>query len=194
MFSQLVFDSASSVQRKIEREENRLWVAVDPHCSLSDVLKRLTKKELDIIRKNLDIKNISMLNKAELIDALAESIPDYYRAILYSLDQGRYDYLRLMAEYSGIIPDMGISLDNIYALMYKAIAFPGTYDGKKILYAPREFIDAFNRINGDELRNAVKRNTEWIQLTKGMLYYYGVMSMIPLYNMLSKITQTDIQL
>ncbi|HZK02295.1 MAG TPA: SEC-C metal-binding domain-containing protein, partial [Anaerovoracaceae bacterium] len=96
------------------------------------------------------------------------------------------------AEYSGIIPDMGISSDNIYALMYKAIAFPGTYDGKKILYAPKEFIDSFNRINDDELRNVVKRNTEWIQLTKGMLYYYGVMSMIPLYNMLCKITQTDI--
>lgn len=48
------------------------------------------------------------------------------------------------------------------------------HGNQKILFMPLELLDIFKEIDGKELETIVRRNTEWIKLTHGLLYYYGV--------------------
>ncbi len=165
---------AFSQQQKVNREK-RLWKKVNVPCSLFDAINGLSKDEMDRIRKSFDFKNLSSLKKAELALALVRLIPLNFEKVIYTLDQSRYDFVKLIIKNSGVIPDKGISVSNAEALMGFSIIFPGLYDYKKVLFMPTELINIFSQIDGIELENIVQRNTEWIRLTHGLLYYYGVM-------------------
>ncbi|MGE5631886.1 MAG: SEC-C metal-binding domain-containing protein [Caulobacteraceae bacterium] len=169
-------ESAKAYSRQLqENREKRLWKKVDIPCSLYDAINGLTKAEMDTIRKNYDLKNLSALKKADLAAELARLIPLKFKKIIYTLDQSRYDFIKIIIKNSGVIPDIGISVTNAEAFMGFSIIFPGLYEDQKVLFMPDELINIFSQIDGSELENIVQRNTEWIRLTHGLLYYYGVM-------------------
>lgn len=56
---------------------------------------------------------------------------------------------------------------------------------------PPELISAFQEIDGHELEKAARRNTEWIRLTQGLLYYYGVISTRMILEKIKELTETD---
>ena len=162
-------------QQLQENREKQLWKKVDIPCSLYDAIKDLKKSEMDTIRKNYDFKNLSSLRKAELASELAKLIPLNFKKVIYSLDQGRYDLVKVIIKNAGVVPDMGISVSNAEAFMESSIIFPGSYADQKILFMPIELMNIFSCIDSSELEKIVQRNTEWICLTHGLLYYYGVM-------------------
>ncbi|AFQ44332.1 YecA family protein [Desulfosporosinus meridiei] len=162
-------------QQLQENREKRLWKKVDVPCSLYEAINGLTKAEMDTIRKNYDLRNLSSLRKAELAAELAKLIPLKFKKIIFTLDQSRYDFIKIIIKNSGVIPDMGISVSNAEAFMGLSIIFPGLYDDQKVLFMPTELINIFSQIDSSELQNIVQRNTEWIRLTHGLLHYYGVM-------------------
>lgn len=55
------------------------------------------------------------------------------------------------------------------------LLFPGIRGDQRFFYMPKEIKQAFVELDGPTLRQRVRKNTEWIQLTKGLLYYYGVL-------------------
>lgn len=162
-------------QRLQENREKRLWKEVNIPCSLHEVINRLTKDEMDKIRKNYDFTNLSALKKPELAAELARLIPLKFKNAIYALDQGRYDFVKTIIRNSGVIPDTGISVSNVEAFMKYSMVFPGNYKDEKVLFIPNELINIFTQTDGGELESIVRRNTEWIRLTHGLLYYYGVM-------------------
>lgn len=169
-------ESAKAFSQQLQdNREKRLWKNVNIPCSLYDAINGLTKDEMDRIRKNYDFKNLSSLKKAELASELARLIPSKYKKVIYTLDQSRYDFIKIIIRNSGVIPDMGICVSNAEAFIGFSIIFPGMYDDEKVLFIPTELINIFSQIDGIELENIVQRNTEWIRLTHGLLYYYGVM-------------------
>lgn len=179
-------------QRLQENREKRLWKKVNIPCSLYEAINGLTKDEMNSIRKNYDFKNLSSLKKAELAAELARLVPLKFKKVIYTLDQGRYDFIKIILKNSGVIPDVGISVENAEALMGFSIIFPGLYDDQKVLFMPGELIDIFSQTDGSELETIVHRNTEWIRLTHGLLYYYGVMSPWPLKLKMEKLTGQQI--
>lgn len=162
-------------QQLEENREKRLWKMVDIPCSLYHAINGLTKAEMDTIRKNYEFKNLSALKKADLAVQLARLIPSKFKEIIYTLDQSRYDFVKMVIKNSGVLPDVGIKVENAEAFLGYSVVFPGVFEDEKVLFIPDELINIFSRIDVSELENIVKRNTEWIQLTHGMLYYYGVM-------------------
>ncbi len=162
-------------QRLQENREKRLWKEVNIPCSLHKALIGLTKDEMDKIRKNYDFKNLSTLKKPELAAELARLIPLKIKNAFYALDQERYNFIKTIIKNSGVIPDMGISVSNIEALMKYSMVFLGVSEDERVLFIPNELINIFTQTDGSELENIVRRNTEWISLTHGLLYYYGVM-------------------
>jgi len=162
-------------QRLEESREKRLWKEVNIPCSLHEALNGLTKDEMDKIRKNYDFKNLSALKKPALAAELARLIPLKFKRVIYTLDQGRYDFIKMILKNSGVVPGIGISVPNAEAFMRYSMVFPGIYENKKVLYIPTELMGIFTQADDNELERVVRRNTEWIRLTHGMLYYYGVM-------------------
>lgn len=54
---------------------------------------------------------------------------------------------------------------------------------------PAELIDIFHEMDKDELEKIIRRNTEWIYLTRGMLYYYGVLKISTLTEKIEELTK-----
>lgn len=169
-------ENAKTFSQQLQKKrEKRLWKKVDIPCSLFDAINGLTKAEMDTIRKNYDFRNLNSLKKTELASELAKLVPLKFKKVIYTLDQSRYNFIKVIIKNWGVIPDVGISVSSAEAFMEFSIIFPGLYDDQKILFMPNELINIFSQIDNNELENIVQRNTEWIRLTHGLLYYYGVM-------------------
>lgn len=171
-------DGAKNFTRKLqENREKQLWRKVNIPCTLSDAVNGLTKFDMDRIRKNLALKNLSSLKKDGLAAELARLIPGKFKQVLFLLDQGRYGLIKEIVKRGGVVY-AGMTIAGIEPLMGYGLVFPGIYEDQKVIFMPQELVDAFMQVDGIELENAVSRNTEWILLTQGMLYYYGVMEVL----------------
>jgi hypothetical protein len=175
------------------RREKELWKQIDTPCRLIDVLSLLKKNELDSIRKRLDLKGLSSLNKGALASELERLIPANFKKILHMLDQERYDLIRKIVSNSRYsISNSRFTISKVESLMEWGIIFPGVDQDQKFLTMPSELMDLFTKMDGPELKNIIRRNTEWIHLTHGMLYYYGVMDTSLVLDKMSQLTQQEV--
>ncbi len=182
-------ESAKSFSRRMEENrEKRLWKDVTIPCTLSVAINRLSNDEMHKIRKNLNLKRLSALKKADLASELVRKIPDKFKQIMYILDQGRYSLIKKIAQNSGVIKDRGISVSAAESLLGYSIVFPGMHNNQKVLFMPSELVQLFMQIDGPDLEKRVKRNKEWILLTQGMLYYYGVMAEVLIIKRIEQLT------
>lgn len=176
---------------RAEQERKRiakLWAEISVPCRLADVLNRLAKNEMDEIRKNLGLKNLSGLRKQELAGELVKLIPEQAGKAFLLFDKERYRLAKRILKNGGFVYESSLALDKVEYLRGRGIIFPGSVDGKKILTMPLEILEVFREIDTPELKKVVHRNTEWIRLTHGMLYYYGVMNLTRLEDMIEKFT------
>jgi hypothetical protein len=168
-------NAKNDTQKLRDRREKQLWKTVELPCSLNATLNRLTKDELDQIRRNYQFKGLSTLKKAELASELARLISLTFQNITDILDQGRYELIQTIVKHSGMTASRGLSDSTIEVFMNYSILFPGIYEDKRVMFMPDELVHRFEQRNGSELKKIVQRNTEWIQLAHGLLHYFGVM-------------------
>ncbi|WML58800.1 SEC-C metal-binding domain-containing protein [Neobacillus sp. PS2-9] len=187
-------DRAKDHSRQLEmRREKELWKEIDTPCRHIDLLSLLKKHELDSIRKRLDLKGLSTLNKGALASELERLIPIHFEKILHKLDQERYDLIHEIVKNSKYtIKNNEISISKVETLMEWGIIFPGIEQGQRFLTMPAELVELFSKIDGPELKNIICRNTEWIGLTHGMLYYYGVMETFLILQKVRQYTQQKV--
>lgn len=171
----------------------KYWAEIKVPFTLDEALREYTKYELDTIRKTLKIKNASSLKKAELIALLTERIPEYLEQIAFQLDVERFKLLISIANNNGQIIAPNLEDDQINYFRKNGLIYTGTFKGKKILAAPNELIEQIaSWKNNMKIRATVKRNTEWIKLTRGLLYYYGTLSRSQLVKMIEEYTKETI--
>ena len=173
------------VQRLLEgmmtREEERrkkaeveLWKRAGAPCLFFEALSRLTRHELDEIRKTSGIPGMSALKKADLAKELSEFIPMIVRTLLYRWDEERYEVLGRVLSHGGIIPYEQMTPKEIGTLSRYGLLFHGIHEGKKVLFIPEDLAHCLRAIEGEELSEILMRNSEWVLLTQGLLYYIGV--------------------
>lgn len=147
-----MYEILSELRRK---EEAKAWTEIDFPISLKEALERLTKVELDEIRKTYDFKGISSLNKADLIDKLVDLIPKHISRTLKWLDEERYSLIEKIIHNKGLLKVDGFDIKKIRFYKRSALVFTGSLDGKKVLFIPGEIIDA--------IKEAMDNNTRrWI--------------------------------
>lgn len=179
-------------QKWQERREQRFWRQINFPMTLAEAVNTLTKSEMDKIRKKLDLKNLSALKKADLAAELVKWIPVKFKQIVRTLDQGEYGLLKLIADNGGAIFDIDMSVSKLEVLLGYSLVFPGIHDNRKVLYMPAELLNIFIQYDHSELEKIVRRNTEWILLTRGMLYYYGVADTWVIKDRVQKLTGSEI--
>ena len=172
---------------RVRREEQR-FKQVEGYCSLYDALMRLTKDDLNTIRKNYGLKNLSSLNKAELAKSLAGLIPRMIPPVLETMDQAVYALLQAVVIASGSSANLDISADWVDFFQGCGILFPGKSAGKKVGFMPVELVELMPATNMEKLQGLLERNTEWIRLANGLLYYYGVLELATLLGNISRLT------
>lgn len=172
-----------------EKREEKFWKDMEIPFTLHDGLNKYTKNELDDIRKHLEIKNASSLKKAELIALLAETIPAIMKQTCLQWDKDRFHLLGKIARNGGVLPAPDLQVSQIEFLRSSGIVHTGCSKGKKILALPEELIEPVLLLeNSTEVEAVVSKNTEWIKLTLGLLYYYGTLHFPQLKQMLQTYT------
>ena len=170
------------------QKEEKLWRPINIDCGLTEVLGSLTKDDLTKIRTNLQIKNISNLKKQQLIEHLVVGIPAMLPTLIAVIfDEERFDWFKKIAKNGGYLYSSKMPLDMVLYFRERGLLFTGVYQNKKVIVMPPEILAAFEELDEGDLANYVKRNTEWICFTHGLLYYYGVLSFIQLKVMLEEV-------
>lgn len=166
--------AAKRANRQAEKEEGKRWAAIEPTISLTDALARLSKQELNAIRIKWNVTGASSLNKKDLADKLAESMPERLPELLKLFDEERYQIAKTAADRGDSLP----AIDDPYRVQYLTecgLLFPGTVGDKRVLVMPREVKVFLREMDSSALRTAVRDNTKLLRFVQGLLAYYGVL-------------------
>lgn len=143
---------------------------------LEELLSKLTVGQLKNIRRNLNlkIKNMSSLRKKELVEALAESIPQTVNDRAQLMDVDQYSAVITLMTRSGMIELDQLEMEDVFYLGSIGYAHPVNKDDKQILVMPKEIIDQFYKINPSQLKVVINKNQKITNILFGMMRYYGV--------------------
>lgn len=169
-----------------QKDDAKRWKPIEGQISLKDSLDRLAKYDLDTIRKQLDIKNVSSLKKAALIEVLEEQISTQLAEICRVLDKERYSLLRKVAKKGGYVVAPDFEPKQFRFFQDYGILFTGTYHNEKVVVMPKELVERLSVLEETNLQAMIDRNTEWIKLTQGALYYYGSLTQTQLIEIVEK--------
>lgn len=188
MMVNLIEGMRADRERWANKRESELWRGMSAPFNLRVFLERLTKDELINIRKNLNLKGISSLNKKQLTDVLEEELVGSLEQIISSLDSNQYKDVNRIINNNGIAQ---LKLANEAVEFYRelGIIFPCTVDGKRVLVMPNELVAKFNNLDKNIILSKTKRNTQWVRITQGLLFYYGTLRFSQLIDMVGKYTE-----
>lgn len=182
-------------QMKMEVEEyqdKKLWKEITLPQTYEELLQALSKDELQEISRHYGFKNISSLKKKDLVKYLVKELPCQINRELSLMDEHRYLFLKQFVSENDKVFQAVEADDHDNKLAYywrkTGIIFSGSVDGQKILFMPSELQDVFQDFDHEALQSKLKQNTEWLLLTYGMLYYYGVMGHMKILSKLEELT------
>lgn len=175
-----------------KRRERKLWQEVNVPPRLPEVVDGLTKDDMTQIRQMLGLKNLSSLKKQELANELVKLIPLECRKVFMLFDEERYHLARQILENGGFTREINITAKKIEHLRESGIIFTGSKNGNKVLTMPLEVLEVFEEMDGPVFQKLIRRNTEWIRLAQGLLYYYGVLGYNQLRGLLEKHINEDV--
>jgi len=163
-----------------------------PQQNLEDYLSTLTKKELTEIRQYWQFGGISQLNKAELIEALAERIKAQLKDWLkYQLPRN-IDFLEMVIEKQKTVKRVKVTfkevlpqaLNNFY---YRGILDLNDNEEETTVRIPADLVPQIEEIITDsEFKEQLKKNKEIITFVSGLLVYYGTLSVSEIYDFYEK--------
>ncbi|WP_054026589.1 YecA family protein [Bacillus sp. FJAT-28004] len=161
---------------KQDKAMEKFWPLLTYPLSYADALSTLSKQQLTKIRTNLDISNLSSLNKQGLVEKLSEMIPGNLEMATRYFDHNRLKLVQKIVKNEGIWDKPLLELQQYEYFRERGILFPGTVDGKQVVMMPVELLESIK--SGELLKehSNLNRNTEWIRLTQGLLYYYGTLT------------------
>ncbi|NWQ44002.1 SEC-C domain-containing protein [Bacillus sp. EB106-08-02-XG196] len=190
------FNGLKNLQREQEEKQyQKHWGQRKFPFTLLEGLGSYTKADLDDIRKKLVLKNASSLKKSELIALLVERIPENIENLFSLWDIERFKILTNIASNGGQIIVPNLEANQIEYFRDSGLVYTGTFEGNKMIAVPNEIIDPILDLqNNLKIRETVARNTEWIRLTNGLLYYYGTLSVTKLLEMLESYTKAKINI
>lgn len=172
------------------RKAKKLWQSISLPITFSEILERLTKDELTRICRHYELKNLSALKKQDLIAELVKILPEKVQDEMISLDENRYIFLRnfIKNNIPTVINAEKLDIEEAEYWQTTGLIFSGSWKDTKILLMPEEIFKAFKSLDQKMLQKIIQRNTEWISLTQGMLYYYGVLSLHQILNQIENLT------
>ena len=156
------------------KKAEKIWKDYEKDDSLEYHLNRMTKEELIKIGNNYGVRGLTSLKKADLEIRVKEIILNKYGYILDLLDEDAYVYLKDVIDKDGNKEYKGSDLINANYFRDRGIMFTGVNKGKLYVIMPKEILNILKDKLNEELEKSSKINSEVIDLTAGLIYFYGV--------------------
>lgn len=144
--------------------------------SLEIVLLKHTKTELLDICRVLEIKGVSNLKKADLIDLMRKRLPEAVAEKMQYWDQPIYDLVKKVST-TPAIHRLETEIDD-FAEDYVLDEFIGFIADDPVgdyLIIPQEIQELFLAVDSLKYEETIKLNTLVARLSKGVLHYYGLL-------------------
>lgn len=181
-----------STEQAREKKQEKMFQKISFPLTLQKGLSRYTKNQLTKIRRFYDIRGVSNYKKGELQTLLEKKIPLYLESFLQTLDEERFGFLKKIVKNDGMVPCPQLEDHQLDYWLQTGLMFTGEYEGKRVLVIPNEILLRFSEFpESSHLLGIIKRNTEWIKLTQGLLYYYGTLTSSKLMDFLENTYLTD---
>jgi len=151
--------------------------------TLKQCLQMLNKEDVYEVSKWLGMTGVSSYTKARLIQALEHHVLQIFPHMLTYMSSEQFHIIKKAASNDGRI-DLPVSTYLIHGKrmitqwIQKMLLFP-TYDSTMEMIGfklPKELVEIVNEVNEKEYISYIKRNTECIDIVRGLIYYYGVSS------------------
>lgn len=182
-------------QKANQRMEKKFWSRIPIRFSLKESLEHLSKEDLHTIRKRYDIKNASSLNKTDLVARFIDEIPPSIEHILLTWDIDRYNLIKQIVQQGGQMKAPQLEFMQLNYFRTTGFLLTGTQDGEKVLALPSDILEPLSTLFlKKDLKAIMKRNTTWIRLTQGLLFYYGILPLETLIKMIESYTKEDLNL
>ncbi len=195
MLRQALERARQDTKKQEEKREQKYWSEIKVPFHLDEALSPFAKYELDDIRRYLEIKKASSLKKADLIALFQQEIPGLLKNVCSQWDLERFSLLVKIARNGGYLHAPELENDQIMYFRKTGMLFTGSINGKRVVAIPDELIEEILNLEKDlHFRGIIKRNTEWIKLTHGLLYYYGTLTVTELSQMIEKYINEPLRL
>jgi len=148
---------------------------------LHEALSELSKDALTIIRKNASVKNVSKLNREQLVTALIEQLPSSLALelpeIFKLLDDERIALLEQVTSKHGyVLVGEGWTDSMTHYWQELGLLFKASHEGQDVMAMPSELIETVKSALAVLDRKIINLNTMYLTVVKGMVYYYGALT------------------
>ena len=154
-------------------------------------LSQLTKKDLDAIRRWMDLEGISKLTKQPLIDRLVEEQTTAINRFILTMDNERLQWLKKLVAGDAIHLDH-FTAHKLAFFTYTGLTFAVKDKEKYVLVMPDDVRNQFDAYDQTEWQIQADINDAVIRLTQGLLYYYGYMPKSTVFELVSPIVSYDL--
>jgi hypothetical protein len=177
---------STDFQVQSEKRYEKMFTPIKTDASLKDFLSTFTKSDLDDIRQNFELTGVSSLKKAELIDVLNINIKDNLFLLINKLTNKDYKFILNTIKNEGIHQYMEEYRDTFLYLRKHGMMYGASVGDQKYFIIPKDLQSTLKLLFNDiTMINKIKLNDKLLNLTKGLLYYYGVLKTTQFSDMLN---------
>jgi len=146
---------------------------------LEEIIKSYPKKQINILAENIGLKVSANLNKAKIIEKYVNEYENLMKNKMNIFDDDKYKILQKYVKNKGIMyisdSETETYADKHAFLMNQGIVFPSVKDEKPIFIMPEVMQSIVKQSDTLDFRKLMKKNTEIVNIFRGMIKAYGVL-------------------
>lgn len=154
----------------------KIWKESDGEQTLAALLEKMTKDELVKVAKKYDVKGITSLKKAEVVERIREVIIKNVDLMINSLEETSIKFLQELINYGGVKKYQCDLLINSNFLRNRGIVFTASINGELYVILPEELRVLLKEKITKDVMAASREKSDLIKAIAGSTYYYGVVS------------------
>ena len=154
-------------------------------------LSQLTKKDLDAIRRWMNLEGVSKLTKQPLIERLVQEQTTAINRFILTMDNERLQWLKKLVAGDAIHLDH-FTAHKLAFFTYTGLTFAVKDKEEYVLVMPDDVRNQFDAYDQTEWQIQADINDAVIRLTQGLLYYYGYMPKLTVFELVSPIVSYDL--
>lgn len=170
----------------------KIWKESDGEQTLAALLEKMTKDELVKVAKKYDVKGITSLKKAEVVERIREVIIKNVDLMINSLEETSIKFLQELINYGGVKKYQCDLLINSNFLRNRGIIFTASINGELYVILPEELRVLLKEKITKDVMAASREKSDLIKAIAGSTYYYGVVSYSAIREILESTFNTEV--
>lgn len=170
----------------------KIWKESDGEQILAALLEKMTKDELVKVAKKYDVKGITSLKKAEVVERIREVIIKNVDLMINSLEETSIKFLQELINYGGVKKYQCDLLINSNFLRNRGIVFTASINGELYVILPEELRVLLKEKITKDVMTAAREKSDLIKAIAGSTYYYGIVSYSAIREILESTFNTEV--